>query len=78
MVLLGMHKAPEFVQLTFDAMEVAPQVKHHQSAVLGRAIKPCTHGIFVNLDDAGRRADRISFRSGPHRHLKNGWVGVQI
>ena len=62
MVLLGMHKAPEFVELTFNDMEVAPQVKHHQSAVLGRAIQPCTHGIFVDLDDASRRAARISFR----------------
>jgi hypothetical protein len=24
MVLLGMHKAPEFVQLAFDDMEVSP------------------------------------------------------
>ena len=62
MVLLGMHKAPEFVQLTFNDMEVAPQVKHHKSAVLGRAIQPGTHGIFVDLDDACRRADRIAFR----------------
>ena len=50
MVLLGMYKAPEFVQLAFDDMEVTPQVKHHQSAVLGRSIQPCTHGIFVKQD----------------------------
>jgi len=62
MVLLGMHKAPEFVELAFDDMEVAPQVKHHQSAVLGRSIQPCTHSIFVDLDDACRRSDGISFR----------------
>ena len=78
MVLLGMHKAPEFVQLAFDDMEVTPQVKHHQSAVLGRSIQPCTHSIFVDLDDACRCSDRISFRSCPHRHLKNGWVCMQI
>src|SRR4029450_9078094 len=62
MVLLGMHKAPEFVQLAFDDMEVSPQVQHHQAAVLGRSIQPCTHGIFVDLDDTCRRADRITFR----------------
>ena len=36
------------------------------------------HGIFVDLDDACRRADRIAFCSCPHRHRKNGWVGVQV
>src|SRR5712691_12778012 len=78
MVLFGMHKAPEFVELAFDDMEVWPQVKHHQSAVLGRSIQPYTYGIFVDLDDACRRADRIAFRSCLHRHLKNGWVCMQI
>ena len=48
MVVLGMHKAPEFVELAFDDMEVAPQVKQHQAAVLGRSIQPCTYSIFVN------------------------------
>lgn len=57
MVLLGMHKAPECVELAFDDMEIAPQVQHHQAAVLGRAIQPCTHSIFVDLDNACRRAD---------------------
>ena len=78
MVLLGMYKAPEFVQLAFHDLEVTPQVQQHQSAVLGRSIQPCTHGIFVDLDDTCRRADRIAFRSCPHRHLKNGRVGMQI
>jgi hypothetical protein len=78
MVLLGTHKAPEFVQLAFDDMKVSPEVKHHQSAVLSRSIQPCTHGIFVDLDDACRRSDRIAFRSCPHRRLKNRWVCVQV
>ena len=78
MVLLGMHKAPEFVELAFDDMEVSPQIKQHQAAVLGRSIQPCTYSIFVNVDDAGRRSDRIAFRSCPHRRLKNRWVCVQV
>jgi len=57
MVLLGMHKAPEFVQLAFDDMEVSPQVQHHQAAVLGCSIQLRTHSIFVDLDDACRRAN---------------------
>jgi len=73
-----MHKAPELVQLAFNDMEVAPQGKHHRSAVLGRSIQPCTHGIFVHLDDACRRTDRIAFCSCPHRRSKNGRVGMQI
>jgi hypothetical protein len=51
---------------------------HHQSAVLGRSIQPCTHGTFVNLDDACGRADPISFCACPHCCLKNGWVCVQV
>jgi hypothetical protein len=51
MVLLGRHKAPEFVELTFNDLEVAPEVQHHQAAVLGRAIQPGTPGLFVDLDD---------------------------
>jgi hypothetical protein len=77
-VLRGMHNAPEFVQLAFDDLEVSPEVTHHQSAVLGRSIQPCAHGIFVDVDDACRRSDRMAFRSCPHRRLKNRWVCVQV
>ena len=76
--LLGMHKAPELVQLACNDMEVAPQGKQHQSAGLGRAIQPWTHGICVNVDDACRRTDRLAFGSGPPRHLKPGGGGRQL
>src|SRR4029450_8075654 len=67
MVLLGMHKAPECVQLACNDMEITPQGKHHQAAVLGRSIQPWKSRIFVDLDDLCRRTDRIAFCSGPHR-----------
>jgi hypothetical protein len=77
-VWLGMHKAPEFVQLAFDDMQVSPQVQPHPSAVLSRSIPPCTHGIVVDLDEACRRSDRLAFRSCPHRRLKHRWVYGQV
>jgi hypothetical protein len=40
MALLGMHKAPEFVQLAFEDMEVSPQLEHDQAAVLCCPIQP--------------------------------------
>jgi hypothetical protein len=67
-----MHKAPEFVQLAFEDMEISPQVEHDQAAVLRGSIQPCTNRVFIDLDDPCRRPDRISFRQCPHRCLKNG------
>jgi len=78
LMLLGMHKAPECVQLACNAMEGTPQGKHHQAAGLGRSLQPWTHGIFVDSDDTCRRVDRIAFCSCAYRHLNNGWVGMQI
>jgi hypothetical protein len=77
-VLRGMPKAPECVQLACDALEVSPQVQHHQAAVLGCSSQPGTSSLLVDLDDAGRRADCIAFRSCPHRRLTNRWVCVQV
>ena len=77
-VLLGMHKAPELVQLAFNDMEVAPQGKHHQAAVWSGSLHPCATGVFVDLDNTSRRPDRIACRQCPHRPLKNRWVCVQV
>jgi hypothetical protein len=77
-VLLGMHETPELVQLALQHMQIAPEVEHHPAAMLRRTIQPGTHGVLVNLHDAGRRTDRISFRQGPDRRLENRLVGVQI
>jgi hypothetical protein len=78
MVWRGLHNAPAFVQRAFDDLKVSPAVTHHPSTVLSRAIQPCTHGLFVDLDEACRRSDRMAFRSCPHRHFNNRWVGVQV
>jgi hypothetical protein len=78
LLLLGMHKAPACVQLAGHDLEGTPQGKPHQAAVWGRSLQPCPHGIFVDSDDTGRRADRIACCSCAHRHLKNGWGGMQI
>ena len=51
----GRPKAPEGVQLTGTAIEVTPQGKPLQAAVVGRALPPWPHGICGDWDETGRR-----------------------
>ena len=74
---LGMHKAPELVQLAFDDMDVQLQVEHHQSAVLSCSIEPFTSGVILyRFDDAGAVALIELLRLRPHRRLRNRRVCV--
>jgi len=51
-IFFGMHKAPEFIQLTTGDMQLIPKMQNDQSTVRGRPpIQPITNCIFVGLQD---------------------------
>jgi hypothetical protein len=66
-----MNEAPQFVQLAFCNMQLAPQVQCDSTTMQSGAIQLSTHGIFVDLYNAPRGTDGSSFRQGAHGGLKN-------
>jgi hypothetical protein len=62
MLVFRMDKAPQFVQLTLSEGQLLPQIQYDKPTMLGGAIEPGTHGIFIHLDDPRGCPDRIAFR----------------
>jgi hypothetical protein len=78
MLVFRMDNAPQFVQLTLFEGQLLPQIPYHKPALLGGAIEPGTHGIFIQLDDPRGCSDRMVFRSGANGYFKQRLVMLQI
>jgi len=77
-LLFGMDKAPQLIQLALTHRQVVPQMEHEQPAMLGCSVQPGTRRILINLDNAGGTAQRNSFRQRTNRHFKNRGVAIQF
>ena len=77
-LVLGMDKAPQFIQLTLGHRQLAPMGQNHQTTLLGGPSQPRTNRILVDLDDSCRTLDGISLRQRPHRQFENGGVGLEV
>jgi hypothetical protein len=77
-LLFGMHKAPQFIQLAFGDRQILPQIEHEQSAVVGGPLQPRTRRILIDLDNPSGAAQGISFGQCPHGRLENRRFGIQF
>ncbi len=57
--LLGMDKAPQFIQLALRHRQLPPQGQHHRPALVRRSIQPGADLVFIHLDHPRRRPQRI-------------------
>jgi len=60
-LLFGMHKAPQLVQLAFSHRERLPQIEHDLVTKQCNSVQLGTGRIFIDLDDSRGRAERIPF-----------------
>jgi hypothetical protein len=62
MLVFRMDNTPQFVQLTRSEGQLLPSIQDYKPTLLGGAIEPGTHGIFIHLDEPRRCPDRMAFR----------------
>jgi len=77
-LLFGMHKAPQLIQLAFSQRQVLPQREHDQPAMQRRAVQPRTGCIFVDLDNPPGRAQRIAFRQRTDGSFEKLWWSIEF
>jgi len=59
-------------------MQFVPMVQRQSPALVRRAGKPATDGIFINLDNPRGAADRIAFGQRTDREVENGGISIEI
>ncbi len=77
-LLFGMHKTPQFIQLTFAHVQLAPRLQGHPPALVGRTVPPATDRSWINLDKPCRPPDRMACRPCADRAREHGWGRIQI
>ena len=77
-VLFGMYKAPQLIQLAFGHGQPLPQVEHDQPALHRCTVQPGTSSIFIDLDDPPGGTQGIAFSQRTDRRVEKRWRGVQF
>ncbi len=77
-LLFGMDKAPQLVQLAFAHGQVLPQIQHHPPTLLGRSVQPRAGRIFIDLDNPPGRPQRIALRQRADGGFKLRRLGIKF